>query len=43
MMNALRQQLLDAPEVDVGEVHSQNIGGNPYYITKELENVNLQI
>lgn len=43
MMNALRQQLLDAPEVDVGEVHSQNIGGNPEYITKELENVNLQI
>lgn len=38
----LREDLLDAPEADVKEVHSQSIAGKPEYITKEIENVTFQ-
>lgn len=35
----MERELLDAPEADVKEVHSQDIAGKPEYVTKELENV----
>lgn len=39
----MRMKLLEAPRVDVGEWHSQDIKGKPELVTKELENVSLQI
>jgi hypothetical protein len=39
----LGQLLTEAPAVDVGSVHAQNTKGMPALVTRELENVSLQI
>jgi hypothetical protein len=39
MNKGLRRNLLDAPDCDVGEWHSQDISGRPELVTQELENV----
>lgn len=38
----MREDLLNAPEADVKEVHSQSIAGKPEYVTKEVENVTFE-
>lgn len=39
----LRQQLLDAPEIDVGTVHAQDIKGKDHLITKEIRDISFDM
>lgn len=39
----LKHRLLEAAEVDVGEWHSQSVSGRPELVSRELENVSIEV